>query len=141
LPLWPKNATAMGRQIIQASQKYLGNSVMIYELGNEVCIHAFSSSCPFCVQLFLSPACSCCYLARACAPSQNDPSAAAVTCCTCCCSLSSGPLGLAAMMPRASGSPVLMHTQSGLMWWLARSTPATTGKTRSSCLDLAGVSG
>lgn len=35
LPLWPKNATAMGKQIIAASKKYLGNSVIVYELGNE----------------------------------------------------------------------------------------------------------
>jgi hypothetical protein len=27
----------MGKQIITASRKYLGDSVIVYELGNEVC--------------------------------------------------------------------------------------------------------
>lgn len=37
LPLFQKNAVEMSRQMMGQAKKYLGSSVMGYELGNEVC--------------------------------------------------------------------------------------------------------
>jgi hypothetical protein len=36
LPLWQKNAVEMGRHMIEQAQKHLGDSLMGFELGNEV---------------------------------------------------------------------------------------------------------
>lgn len=36
LPLWQSNAVTLSRQIINATQKHFGKTVLGYELGNEV---------------------------------------------------------------------------------------------------------
>lgn len=44
LPLWPKNSIDMSKRIMAAAKKNLGDAVIVYELGNEVCRPAYADN-------------------------------------------------------------------------------------------------